>query len=74
MQCWTGRPRPYRDLYNGLGQRVVKTEPKTQITTGIVRYLYDEAGHLLGEYDGMGNPMQETIYLANIPVVVLQAQ
>jgi len=61
-------------LYNGLGQRVMKTGPTAQLPTGIARYVYDEAGHLLGEYDALGNPIQETIYLANTPVIVLNAQ
>jgi len=64
----------YGYLYNGLGQRVVKTGPTAQIVTGSIRYAYDEAGHLLGEYDGSGNPIQQTIYLGDTPVVVLRAQ
>lgn len=34
---------------NGLGQRVTKTS--TAIATGRVIYIYDEVGHLIGEYN-----------------------
>lgn len=54
-------------LYNGIGQRVAKTAAGT--TT---YYVYDQAGHLLGEYDGAGAPLQETIYLDDTPVAVLK--
>ena len=42
-------------LYNGLGQRVYKNGPTNIVPTGVNRYVYDEAGHLLGEYDTSGN-------------------
>ena len=53
-------------LINGLGQRSVKTG-----TTG-VRFVYDEAGRLLGEYDPGGALLQETLYLGDIPVAVVK--
>ncbi|HWG29044.1 MAG TPA: hypothetical protein VN676_00695 [Steroidobacteraceae bacterium] len=37
-------------LSNALGQRVRKVTPSS-----IVNFAYDEAGHLIGEYDGTGN-------------------
>jgi YD repeat-containing protein len=58
-------------LYNGLGQRVYKSGPTTLVPTGVNRYVYDEAGHLLGEYDVNGNALQETVYLGDTPVSVL---
>ena len=61
-------------LYNALGQRVVKNGPTTVLPTGTVRYAYDEAGHLLGEYTGTGAPVQETVYLGDTPIAVLMAQ
>jgi YD repeat-containing protein len=61
-------------LYNALGQRVVKNGPAAILPTGTERYVYDEAGRLLGQYDGLGNPIQETVYLGNTPVAILQAQ
>jgi RHS repeat-associated protein len=52
--------------YNGLGQRVVKTG-----AGGVVHYVYDESGRLLGEYNGVGTAIQETVYLGDLPVAVL---
>ena len=51
-------------LINGLGQRAVKT--------GIegIRFVYDEGGKLLGEYDSGGTLLQETLYLGDMPVAV----
>ncbi|MDC6180664.1 RHS repeat-associated core domain-containing protein, partial [Ralstonia solanacearum] len=53
-------------LYNGLEQRVVKSG--TNVPSGATRYVYDEAGHLIGEYDQSGNAIQETVYLGDTPV------
>ena len=33
--------------------------------------MYDEAGHLIGEYDGSGNLIEETVWLGEIPVAVI---
>jgi RHS repeat-associated protein len=54
--------------YNGLGQRVKKIGAAD---TSIVQYVYDEHGHLLGEYDFYGRPLQETVYLGDMPIAVL---
>ncbi|MBF0526412.1 MAG: hypothetical protein HQK56_15110, partial [Deltaproteobacteria bacterium] len=51
---------------NGLGQRVSKTGAATTI------FAYDEAGHLLGEYDSAGSVIQETVWLGDLPVAVLK--
>lgn len=40
--------------------------------SGTVSYVYDQAGHLLGEYDGSGNLIQETAWLGNSPVATLR--
>jgi RHS repeat-associated protein len=54
--------------YNGFGQRVVKTG-----TAGItVLYVYDESGRLIGEYDGGGMAIQETVYLGDLPAAMLK--
>jgi hypothetical protein len=34
--------------------------------------VYDEGGHLLGEYDGSGALIQETIWLGDTPVATLR--
>jgi RHS repeat-associated protein len=53
--------------HNALGQRVKKT------VSGVATYfVYDEAGHLIGEYDGSGNLIQETVWLGDIPVATLR--
>ncbi|MDO3623198.1 RHS repeat domain-containing protein [Ralstonia pseudosolanacearum] len=57
-------------LYNGLGQRVVKSG--NNVPTGATRYVYDGAGHLLGEYDQSGNVLQETVYLEDMPVATIK--
>lgn len=52
---------------NALGQRVKKT------TSGSSRYfVYDEAGHLVGEYDDSGSLLQETVWLGDTPVATLK--
>lgn len=57
-------------LYNGIGQRTSKTG--TTIPTGATAYVYDEQGHLLGEYDAAGAVLQETVFLDGLPVSVLK--
>jgi RHS repeat-associated protein len=56
--------------HNGLGQRIRKTG--TGVSTGTHRYVYDAQGHLLGDYNSTGAALQETVYLGDIPVAVLQ--
>lgn len=50
--------------YNALGQRVFKS------TAG--SFVYDEDGHLLGEYDLAGRPICEIVYLGDQPVALLK--
>jgi YD repeat-containing protein len=54
-------------LINALGQRVA------QINGSVPEFyfVYDEAGHLAGKYDGGGNPLWETAWLGDLPVAVL---
>jgi RHS repeat-associated protein len=54
--------------YNALGQRVRKTGQDTTY------YFYDGEGRVLGEYDSNGSAIQETVYLDNMPVVVLKQE
>lgn len=56
-------------LINGLGQRLLKTGTGT---ASAVRFVYDEAGHLIGEYNGSGGLVRETVYLGDMPVALLQ--
>jgi RHS repeat-associated protein len=54
--------------FNGFGQRVLKAG----VTGSVTMYVYDRDGRLLGEYDQAGNAIQETVYLEDTPVAVLQ--
>jgi RHS repeat-associated protein len=58
--------------YNGIDQRVRKSGPTSIITTGSNSYVYDQAGHLIGEYDANQQVIDETIYLGDLPVAVLK--
>ena len=58
--------------YNGLGQRVLKSGPDPLVPSGQQQYVYDEAGHLIGEYDATGAMIEETVYLGDMPVAVLK--
>jgi RHS repeat-associated protein len=60
--------------YNGAGQRVSKAGPATIIETGTNYYVYDEAGQMLGEYDANAKPIQETVYLGEMPLAVLKQE
>lgn len=53
--------------YNALEQRAKRVGP-----SGTTLYVHDEAGHLLGEYDGSGGLIQETVWLGDIPVATLR--
>ena len=53
-------------LVNGLGQRVKKAAGTDTF------FAYDEAGRLLGEYDATGAPIQETVWLGDLPVAVVK--
>lgn len=53
--------------YNALGQRIRKTSP-----IGNTTFVYDEAGHLLGEYDDSGNLIEEMVWLGDTPVATLR--
>ena len=56
-------------LYNALGQRVRKSGG----AAGTIFFVYDEAGHLVGEYSGSGALIQETVWLGDIPVATLRS-
>ncbi len=53
--------------YNALGQRVFKSNSNETI-----HFVYDESGHLLGEYDQSGALIQELVYLGDIPVATIR--
>ena len=51
--------------HNGQGQRVKKDDGTVTL------YAYDEAGQLLGEYDSLGNAIQEHVWFNGAPVAVV---
>jgi RHS repeat-associated protein len=55
---------------NALGQRVRKVTPSNVV--GTRRFMYDEAGHLTGEYDSTGKLIQETVWFGDIPIATLR--
>ena len=52
-------------VHNGLGQRVSKTVTSTTL------FAYDEAGALIGQYDGTGAAEQEFVWLDGAPIGLL---
>jgi RHS repeat-associated protein len=55
-------------VYNALGQRIKKSGG----TGGITLMVYDETGHLLGEYSSTGALVQETVWLGDVPVATIR--
>ena len=65
---------------NGLGERIYKAAADRDqhdwddflrvFGLGSVEYVYDNAGHLIGEY-AQGRAIHETVYLGDLPVAVL---
>jgi RHS repeat-associated protein len=61
----SGAPTVY--AYNGFGERVKKTGPGGQF-----HFVYDEAGHLLGQYDASGALVEEIVWLGDIPIATMR--
>ncbi len=54
-------------IYNALGQLIEKSA-----TGGTTLLVYDESGHLLGEYTGTGALVQETVWMDDLPVATIR--
>jgi RHS repeat-associated protein len=70
----TAKTGGYTTAYtnDGLGERVTRSGyGASTFAGGAEEFVYDQAGHLLGEYDGTGAAIQETIWLGDLPVAVL---
>jgi RHS repeat-associated protein len=52
-------------VYNGMGEQVQR---QTATTT---RFVYDESGQLIGQYDSTGTAIQQYAYLDGVPVGVI---
>ncbi len=63
----------YRYGVNAHGQRVSKTGSAYLMPTPSTYYVYDESGHLIGEYDTGGARIQEHIWLNDQPIAVIDA-
>ncbi|MEZ5627901.1 MAG: hypothetical protein R3E34_10300 [Rhodocyclaceae bacterium] len=57
--------------YDGFGRRVSKSGPATLVPGGFVRYVYDAAHHLVGEYKANGSPIKEYVWLGDLPVAMV---
>jgi RHS repeat-associated protein len=55
-------------VYNALGQLTKASGG----VGGTVHYVHDESGRLVGEYDGTGGLLQETVWLGDLPVATLR--
>jgi len=58
---------PATYVYDGLGQRVAK-----QVGGTTTLYAYDEQHRLIGEYNSVGNTLNETVGLGSLPLVAIQ--
>lgn len=56
--------------YNALGNRVEKQVTSGGQTTNTL-FVYDQAGHLIGQYSGSGAMEQEIVWLRNRPIAVV---
>ena len=58
---------------NALEQRIEKQGFGADTPSGTRHFVYDEAGHLIGEYDPIsGNPMIEHVWLEGAPVAAIK--
>jgi RHS repeat-associated protein len=67
-----------RYAYNGVGERVCVAQDGGSCPTATSngsnyhQYVYDDDGHLVGEYDSSGNLTAEYLWLGDTPVAVLK--
>lgn len=52
--------------YNGRGEQVLRDTPASAI-----RFVYNEAGQLLGQYHADGRPLQQYVWMDDLPVGVI---
>jgi RHS repeat-associated protein len=58
-------------IYNGKGERVLRIGVSNPAVT--LQFVYDEAGHLIGEYNSTGGRVAEYVWVADLLVGVLKA-
>jgi RHS repeat-associated protein len=49
----------------------MRTNPQSYVSPTGTSFAYDEAGHLIGEYNATTATRQETVYLGDVPVAVI---
>jgi RHS repeat-associated protein len=60
---------------NALEQRTEKQGAGANTPSNTRQFVYDEQGHLIGEYDPVsGNPMIEHIWLGDVPVAAIKGE
>jgi RHS repeat-associated protein len=69
MSSATVSGNTFNYVYNPLGQLVKRSGPGITLTY----FVYDEAGHLVGEYGNTGQLIQETVWLGDTPVATLRS-
>jgi len=57
--------------YDGLNRRVEKTGPTSLVPNGQIRFMYDGAHHVIGEYKADGTAIREYVWLGDLPVAVI---
>ncbi|MFZ2725171.1 MAG: RHS repeat-associated core domain-containing protein [Methylococcaceae bacterium] len=60
----------YNYQHNALGERISKNG--STLFNGPWRFVYDSAGHLIGEYEKYNQPIQETVWLGDLPIAVIK--
>ena len=68
VEFWTTSTTRYY-THNTRGERVAKNDPMNSANDRY--FVYDEAGHLLGEYASSGAVIREYVWLDDTPVAVL---
>ncbi len=61
--------------HNGLDQRTLKIfniDSSVDSPIGATRFVYDESGQLMGEYDLKGALIEETMYLGSLPIAIFK--
>jgi len=61
------------NAFNGMGERVIRNGFGAVPQIGRV-FVYDDAHHLLGEYDLSGRPVQETVWLGDTPIATFMGK
>jgi RHS repeat-associated protein len=70
VQLKSGKTVLAQYAFNGVGQRVEKSGPA--IAGKAVIFSYGDDGRLVGEYGSTGAPIEETVWMGNLPVGIIK--